>query len=140
MKKEEELFFQILEWASKNKKKEDGFLVDEIVKQFNLNEDQVIWLQRTFLGHIDGDIPLFGNLELSESYKVPDPRKKFLTASAISMLTDRSELEEVRKSSRNAQKLAMTSLWIAISVGILQITTQLFPEEIREFISCIFNL
>lgn len=114
MRTEESLYVKILLWAYE--KKENGFTQPELFDHFFLKDDLHIWVRKMFFERTKDDRPLIGHLISRDS-------KDFyaLTEKGMSVAIDYLDLKEARESSKEAKRIALWSIWIAIFVGIFQI-------------------
>ena len=128
MKKEKSLFFRIAEYGIKHR---EGFTKEELFGALELNGMEKGWIegymQNNAASNTYGDV--FINFKNN---------RNLLSASAEQAYLDYLELLEVRRSSRNAMKVAAGSLILAILTGMAQVWAQLAPDSMRSVISCIF--
>lgn len=110
-------YLKILLWAYK--KQETGFFEEDLLTEFSLQKkEEREWYARTFKQGQPGD-------RLIEFFLGTEEHKCFITAKGISAVIEYLNLEEAKKSSKRAEKIALIAIGIGIIVGIAQIIISL---------------
>jgi hypothetical protein len=115
-------YIEILTWAYERRSK--PFLHTELLEKFNQKNDSDFnkWYAKVFRGGTTNEDCLVGiqNYDQEENFYC-------LTSKGLSSAIEYLILEETKKNSEEAKKIALWSIWIAISVGIFQILINLIP-------------
>ncbi len=114
------LYIEILRWAYD--KRFEGFTEEELFLKFELNKTETLkkWYLHVFRGAKDNEDCLIGIYDYkNDSYYC------CLTARGLSAAIDYLNLEEVQKTGRRAEKIAITAIVIGIVVGVTQILVQI---------------
>lgn len=119
MKTEESLYIKILVWAYSQQ--ESGFTWEDLKNKFNLNYDQEQWALKIFRSNMPSSENLIDHIYNQGK----NEHKYFITAKGTSAAVDYLNLEEAKKSSSRAEKIALTAIVIGVLVGIAQIYIQL---------------
>jgi len=122
MKKEKNLYVEILEWAFQ--KKEMGFTWEELKAKFTLDEHTEKWISKIFLTVSDSDRKFFEHLKYIGKNNT---HVYALNEKGISAYIDYQELKEARQGARNAMVIAIISIILSAIVGAYQI---LKPQEV----------
>ena len=119
MKKEDSLFIKILEYAYS--KKEVGFIEDELLKEFDLKPEEIKWYVRVFR-------PANGNgvIEFLSDIAEKAGHRCVITAKGISTVLAYRGLKEAEVVGKRAERIARVSIWVGITVGVIQIAIGLF--------------
>jgi len=116
MKTEETLYIKILTWAYQ--KQEKGFHWEELKNKFNLTSEQNEWALKLFRSNM----PASDNLVDHLSYNTKRDEHLFvITAKGTSEAIGYLNLKEAEKISKWAIGIALSTIFINIVVGILQI-------------------
>jgi hypothetical protein len=120
MKTEESLYIKILLWAYDNSVQ--GFSEQELFEKFEITPGSVDY--KLYLKFFRDGNSSSGNPAIIDHF---DTRNNIsfwcLTEKGMSAAIDYLDLKEARESSKEAKRLAMWSIWIAVIVGIFQILT-----------------
>lgn len=117
MKTEESFYIKILLWAF-NKK--DGFTEQELLDEFNIENESVEYFKYIRLFK-DGN-PMSGKPSIVTNFaNIGNITYWCLTDTGESSAVDYLDLKETRENSSEAKKLAITSIWISIAVGVISI-------------------
>ncbi len=122
------IYVRTLKWASD--RGTFGFTLDELKAAVAKDEEEWRYVQRMFMGQINGDAPLiFHDAGASGNYRY------FLTGSGAGVAVDYLELEEARRASQQAERnasqaiksnrttliIAIVTLGVSVVVGCYQI-------------------
>ncbi len=116
MKTEESLYIKILLWAYDNSV--NGFTERELFDHFDLNDktDLKRWYVKVFKNGTNDNPSIIDHFTIRNEVGYWCLTEKGMSA-AIAYL----DLKEARESSKEAKKIALWSIWIAIIVGVFQI-------------------
>ncbi|MDO9183246.1 MAG: hypothetical protein Q7U04_12605 [Bacteriovorax sp.] len=108
------LYIKILVWAYD--RHELGFTEKEIFDEFKLSKDQINCYVKLFRSSYNVGDNLIGHIKNREEGDLYS-----LTALGISAAVDYIGLEEARKSGKRAERIALFSIFIGVTVGVAQI-------------------
>jgi len=121
MKTEESFYIKILIWAFSKTK---GFTEGELFQEFKIlpgSTEYYLYLKLFKDGNSSS-----GNPSTIDQFEVRNNIAYCcLTDKGMASAIDYLDLKEARESSKEAKRLAMWSIWIAVIVGIFQIITSL---------------
>lgn len=114
MKKEGDLYINILNWAYK--KAHNGFTDVELKSQFKLEGERWEWAKIIFLPQKDNENSLIRYI----TYKKEQNLHWYaISDKGISVIISERQLKEATESSAKAMKIATYSLWVAIGSFIV---------------------
>lgn len=120
MKTEESLYIKILIWAYENSVR--GFTEQELFEKFKIIPNSTEY--RLYLKLFKDGNSSSGNPSTIDQFEVRgNIGYCCLTDKGMASAVDYLDLKEARESSKEAKRLAMWSIWIAVVVGIFQILT-----------------
>ncbi|MCX6757522.1 MAG: hypothetical protein NTZ44_01400 [Candidatus Nomurabacteria bacterium] len=122
MKTEESLYIKILIWAFN---KPNGFTEVQLFDKFKIISGSTEYFLYLKLFK-DGNSST-GNPAMIDQFEVRNNIGYCcLTDKGMASAIDYIDLKEARESSKDAKKIAMWSIWIAVIVGIFQILTSIY--------------
>lgn len=127
---EEQIYIKILLWIFG--KQHTGFTNQELQREFNLDENQQIWVQKVFRPASTEERlfdVLVGTQNSPQSHM--NTAIMVITGKGIASAIDYLDLKEARESGADAKKLALRSIWVAIGLGVVQILIALIQVYLK---------
>lgn len=127
MKTEESFYVQILLWAYDKTATGVGFTDNELLTRFDLknsNGEKYRLYLKLFRDGTNDNHPIIDHFCNKET-EAGEVSYWCLSDKGMTSAIDYIDLKEARESSKEAKRLAMWSIWIAVIVGIFQILTSL---------------
>lgn len=122
MKTEESFYIKILIWAYENSVR--GFTEQELFEKFKIIPNSTEY--KLYLKLFKDGNSSTGNPSTIDQFEIRNEVGILcLTDKGMASAIDYLDLKEARESSKEAKRLAMWSIWIAVIVGIFQIITSL---------------
>lgn len=125
MKTEESFYVKILLWAYDKTASGVGFTDDELLNHFDLkngNGEKYRLYLKLFKTGTNDNHPVIDHF-WNKQNSTEEIGYWCLSDKGMASAIDYIDLKEARESSKEAKRLAMWSIWIAVVVGIFQILT-----------------
>lgn len=111
-------FTKILRWSYDRQVL--GFTEQDLFNTFNIkSNEKKLWFENSFRGS-DGDLIGYYREHNGQKYSTLTPR-------GINMAIAYLGLDEAKKGAKEARRIAIFSIWIAVIVGLVQILIDIWP-------------